>query len=222
MLEQASFARVTIVHPINLTGTAWWLASGWSDEQRKVFTAKFPATEFMKSDFYRNRVAFYSSRLNKSSLSPQETALYLNDYAWYLATHASDDALGEAEKAVRRSVELFPQVPKNVQPVILDTQAYILMREGRLEEARALYGRIFAQVNGTDFDLEWAYRYSRVLDAMGKGAEADKYARSASGYRLPMNLCSFVPPDGLRRRPALNKWNFRGFQPVYRSSSPAT
>ncbi|MDE6445676.1 MAG: tetratricopeptide repeat protein [Alistipes sp.] len=102
-------------------------------------------------------------------LSP-DNALVLNNYAYFLA----EEGL-ELEKALAMSSRAVALTDNN--PTYLDTQAWVLFRLGRPEEARKIMQQAIA-LDGRN-SAELALHYGDILHALGQRFMAETYWRKA-------------------------------------------
>jgi hypothetical protein len=86
---------------------AWWLATGWNSDQRKILIAKFGAEDPKQTETFKQELKLVDENLDQASNSAVR-AKALNDKAWRLATYGVD--LDQAESAVREALKCMLKV----------------------------------------------------------------------------------------------------------------
>lgn len=109
----------------DFSGSAWWFASGWSDDQIHDLSARFPTRGFESSPAFRRVI---------EELEPEKgSANALNNRAWFRASCGAE--LDQALKDVDEALSAAPD-----DPDILDTRGYIRLQlgdvAGALEDLR--------------------------------------------------------------------------------------
>jgi uncharacterized protein YjbI with pentapeptide repeats len=195
-LRNVQFASAEIKE-VNFTDTAWWLASGWNEQQIDQLEKAFPHARYLNSDGYRRglsekTVDVENARERKDAAA---VAMALNDLAWYRAIHGLE--LAEAEEEVSRALQGNPN-----ESAFLDTKAYILMQKGDFQEAKRLLALALGLLDrptpsSTELRAkrpEGLYRYALTLEYLGETAEANTYYQVVSSVRYdPTHEMLLVP-----------------------------
>src|SRR5262249_47915197 len=138
-VRSASFWGVTFPENLvpNLTGTAWWTASGWSMDQVNQFSLLYTKEKFKDSRRFRDELKRLRGAVERTSSGLQK-AETLNAKAWDLATYGLDlaDASASALEAIRIVQMLKMDQNESIRKEAVkkeaaykDTLAYILMQQ---------------------------------------------------------------------------------------------
>jgi uncharacterized protein YjbI with pentapeptide repeats len=156
-------------------GTAWWLASGWSEAQRTTLAKAFPTAKIGATAVYVADVREQKKRLSRAASADERVATRLS-LARYMAVRGTDlrEALQYADQAVRLSKRNARA--HNMRGFILYMLGEPAAARTALETARTL----------APDDAEIAYHLSLVYQQLG---DADK----ATIYRSQSERGSYRP-----------------------------
>jgi len=205
-LEGASFAQARFDSGLSLSGSSWWLASGWDLTAIAELERRFPHAEYEKSDSFKrlheeklrdvptptgteNDDDERGSPLNNNV----EKAFALNELAWWLAICGAQ--LDGAEVAARDAVRITAGTSDSQDEAYhKDTLAYILMQRRNISEASALMADVIAAL-GQEGPSEVYLRYAWVLNQMGSTEQADVMLRRAvvDGNYVPTHELVLLP-----------------------------
>jgi len=125
-IVDADFRLRTLVTGISVrdadfSGTAWWLASGWSAEQLRDLSTRFPPNDsIVNSKLYKDAMSkFESQLLGADSVNQAET---YGQRAWFRAVRGVElrEALSDVQQAL--------YVRQEPDPDVLDTRGYIRLQ----------------------------------------------------------------------------------------------
>lgn len=201
-LYKTDFSGVSF-KALNLEGTAWWLARGWSPKQLRRLRRQFPPEKYLQSTSYKDLIKEKEKDV-RAARSHAERAEALNNLAWTRTIRA-----GDLKKALVESTEALKLVGGK-DPAKLDTRAQIYLQMNDFDKARADLDKAFGIRPGTVPDPKdlkrpalvlmpfLFYRYALVLDYQGQDSQAHQLYRTAldSGYE-PYHEQLTKPPRSL-------------------------
>jgi uncharacterized protein YjbI with pentapeptide repeats len=173
IVRYASFWDVTFEadNPPNFHNSAWWLATGWNKDQRKILTTKFSNEDLKGSESIKQELNLVDENLDQASNSVVR-AKALNDKAWTLATLGID--LDNAERAVTEALKIYSTVGQSIlSPRDVGnaegTLGYILIQKLRLPEAQKFLSNA---MRDRDDDASIYFHYALTLWIQGNVGEA--------------------------------------------------
>lgn len=173
-------------------GTAWWIASGWSDAQRATLMKAFPPARIRTTAVYAADVKEQKKRVSQAASRDElvATRLYL---ARYMAVRGTDlrEALRYADEAVRLSRR---------NALAHDIRGFILYLLGQPAAARAALET--ARTSAPD-NPEIAYHLSLVYQELGETDEATSYRSQSEkdGYEPSYELVLEPQPQAVATAP---------------------
>ena len=101
-LRSASFRDVAINGDLIFTGTAWWLAFGWTLPQIEKFAAKYSDLDIEKAKVFDKDIIARKKEVD-NALSAEDRVRALNEVAWTYAIYGADlkTAKEYAQKALK-------------------------------------------------------------------------------------------------------------------------
>ncbi|MET4387314.1 uncharacterized protein YjbI with pentapeptide repeats [Bradyrhizobium sp. F1.4.3] len=180
-LRSASFRNVAIIDgELNLAGTAWWLAFGWSLPQIEKFADQQKNARIEEAKGFNDDISLRKKEL-KNATSPEDRVRALNKVAWTYATYGAGLKVAKEEYAQKALDEV--KAIKGKSEVWLadsranftDTIAYIWLQEGNPKEAV----RLLEQPGIVDADSgsDLLFRYAFALHALALEKEGDEKER---------------------------------------------
>ena len=170
---------------LNFEDTAWWLAYGWSPEQVRRLSKKFPPKEYLRSSRYKKSIEEKMQAVQNAP-SEMERAIALNDLAWERAIQRGD--LDQALSEVTEALDL----ESGNDPDALDTRAQIYLQMNKLDKARVDLDKAFGISPGSIPDPEeysfshlrpyLFFRYGLILDYQGNKEQAAHLYQAAIDY----------------------------------------
>jgi uncharacterized protein YjbI with pentapeptide repeats len=189
-LRSASFRNVGINGDLIFTGTAWWLAFGWTLPQIEKFTAQYSDPNIKEAKIFNEDIDSAKKKA-VSAVDPEDRVQKLNEIAWTYAIYGADlktakdyaqKALDEikAIKTIKGKSETW--IAKN-RANFTDTMAYILLQEGQPEKAVELLEQPGIVATNSDGDLIFRYAFALHALALGKkGDEKERLEQKAQAY----------------------------------------
>jgi hypothetical protein len=220
-LREASFWAVSLdegTH-IGLRNTAWWLATGWGSEDVHELLDRgkgSPAKPLIETIGFRKEMERIQKALFETTPNTFERALVLHDLAWTLAiwgitaspqqSSASCQADGNYPKnaldAVDRAICIAVDQKKDEDRLSFqDTKAYILMQNGRMAEAAAIYDKpeMKGQLDGGEVSFRAAlaqYAVAREEAARQRAARLfEQVLRNYVPSHELKHLRQYIPPE---------------------------
>jgi uncharacterized protein YjbI with pentapeptide repeats len=187
-LRSTSFRNVGIKGHLVFTGTAWWLALGWTLPQIEQFVAEYKDLNIKEAKVFTEEVASGRKKI-ENTVAPEDRVLVLNDLAWTYATYGADlniakeyvqKALNEnqtRQKALNENKKIKENKEKSETWIadnnanFADTMAYILLQEGQPAEAVKLLEQPGIVDANSDGDL--MFRYAVALHALAQEQQGD-------------------------------------------------
>jgi hypothetical protein len=184
-LRSTSFRNVRIKGKLVFTGTAWWLALGWTLPQIEQLVTDYKDLKINEAKVFNNDVALRQKKVKEATV-PEDRMQALNELAWTYAIYGTDleiakghseEALNEI-KAIKGKSETWIA---NSSANFADTLAYIMLQQGRPEEAEKLLkpGIEISQ------DGESMFRYAVALHALAsekEGQDKEQLEQKAQAY----------------------------------------
>jgi tetratricopeptide (TPR) repeat protein len=193
--------------------TTWWLAVGWTADQRRLL-ARWPPASYATTGTYREQL----NRLDKqvdAAETGADSAAALNERSWYRAVRGA-----ELQKAVADAKQSLELVPGDIHA--LDTRGYVLLQLGKRYAALADFS--LSVTREPDFSRDHSpgerlYHWGLALEYIGAAKVADSVFRKSDslGYcptyeevltpRLgPNTRASSCPLGSPSRRRVVNAW----------------
>jgi uncharacterized protein YjbI with pentapeptide repeats len=100
-LRSTSFRNVVINGDLNFTGTAWWLAVGWTLPQIEKFAAKYSDLDIEKAKVFDKDIIDRKKEVD-NAVSAEDRVRALNEVAWTYAIYGADLKMAKeyAQKAL--------------------------------------------------------------------------------------------------------------------------
>ena len=181
-LRSASFRDVAINGDLIFTGTAWWLAFGWTLPQIEKFAAKYSDLDIEKAKVFDKDIIARKKEVD-NALSAEDRVRALNEVAWTYAIYGAD--LKTAKEYAQKALEEFRAIKTikgkseawiaKTRMNFTDTKAYILLQEGHPAEAVKLLEEPGIVDTNSDGDL--LFRYAFALHALALEKEGDEKER---------------------------------------------
>ena len=181
-LRSASFRDVAINGDLIFTGTAWWLAFGWTLPQIEKFAAKYSDLDIEKAKVFDKDIIARKKEVD-NALSAEDRVRALNEVAWTYAIYGAD--LKTAKEYAQKALEEFRAIKTikgkaeawiaKTRRNFTDTKAYILLQEGHPAEAVKLLEEPGIVDTNSDGDL--LFRYAFALHALALEKEGDEKER---------------------------------------------
>ncbi|BAM89493.1 hypothetical protein S58_35000 [Bradyrhizobium oligotrophicum S58] len=174
-LRSTSFWHVKLMgRSPNFTGTAWWLAFGWSRKTIEQLAKDYPREALRQARTYQDDVA--RSLTAPPDEKPIDRAVRLNDLAWTYAIYGIDldsaAKVGEEAAAIYESLRSEPTAAQSlsVDPYnnLLDTRAYIFLQQGKIDEAKAALEKLSNRRLETYGASLFKYAVARTVYALGR------------------------------------------------------
>jgi hypothetical protein len=170
-LRSASFRDVAINGDLIFTGTAWWLAFGWTFPQIEKFADKYGGLDIGKAKVFDKDIIARKKEVD-NALSAEDRARALNEVAWTYAVYGAD--LKMAKEYALKALEEFRAIKKikgksenwiaKTRMNFTDTKAYILLQEGDPAGAVKLFEE--PGIIGANSDGDLLFRYALALHAL--------------------------------------------------------
>jgi uncharacterized protein YjbI with pentapeptide repeats len=178
-VRDVSFQNVAFEGHImpDFSRSAWWLAKGWSREQRRMLAEQARPADLEETKSFKDLLLFHDRQVAAVRLNDNlERAGALNNKAWALAIRGV--RLAEAKELVEQALNLLNANDRNQRQLsanIQDTLAYILMETNQIDQARQTLSRI------ADIDPSFMFHYAVALAAGGNTDEAIEKLKLAMG-----------------------------------------
>ncbi len=176
-LDGANFSGARI-DGAQFSETAWWLAVGWTADQRRLLT-RWPPASYATTGTYRAQLGRLDRQVDAAETGA-DSAAALNERSWYRAVHGAE--LQQATADAKRSLELLPGDIHT-----LDTRGYVFLQLGQRYAALADFQR--SVTREPDFSRDHApgerlYHWGLALERVGAGKVADSVFRKSDslGY----------------------------------------
>ncbi|WP_342732715.1 pentapeptide repeat-containing protein [Bradyrhizobium sp. B117] len=178
-LRSTSFRNVTINGDLTFTGTAWWLAFGWTLPQIEKFAAQYGKIKIEDAKIFNKDIDARKKNLAGAG-GPENHARALNEVAWTYAIYGADlpsalksvnDALDELKKIKGASKEWLADSRAN----FTDTKAYILLQLDKPKDAVDLFGGLERDEALSRGDL--LFKYAIALHALATLEKSDDERR---------------------------------------------
>ncbi len=164
------------------TGTAWWLAFGWTLPQIEKFAAQYSDLNIKKAKIFDKDIISRKKEVD-NALSPEDRVRALNELAWTYAIYGAD--LKIAKQYAQKALEEFSEIKTikgksetwiaKTRMNFTDTKAYILLQEGDPAGAVELLEKPGIIETNSDGDL--IFRYAFALHALALEKEGDEKGR---------------------------------------------
>lgn len=125
----------------NFTGSAWWLAYGWTSDQVDELSNRYPLYQYLRSPAYFRRIQQAFDAVAESQPGTLTNAEKLNDVAWLYATSGGD--LEDAESFVVYAISTLNALEAPISPDsyrrtlanFLDTLGYVLLQRAARQKS---------------------------------------------------------------------------------------
>lgn len=171
-LEYASAKDVRGINSAKLDQTNWWLLKGLTDETINDFQARWPITNYGKSEAALRHLQRKLDAV-KGASSDSGRVVALNNVAWFRAVSGMD--LETAREEVNQSIQL------SSYPGNLDTLGYINLILKDYNAAERSFAAAIIPESDVFIDVKPAviYHLALALDYQGKDGEARKRYKEA-------------------------------------------
>ncbi len=167
-LRSTSFRQVKLQQDKtpNFTGTAWWLARGWTFKQIDKIDEDYGRDKLKEVKSYQEDLARNQKRVEGAE-KPIDRAAALNDLAWTYAIYGID--LAAAREAADKAQAIFEQLrndpawAQDTYENLQDTLAYILLQQKDFEGAKLTLERVPKKL---EREGETMFKYAIALQAL--------------------------------------------------------
>lgn len=184
-LTQATVEGAILSDTTKFSGTAWWLARGWSTSQIAELEQKWPHTKITESSKFKTELQQLDTQVNRSRTVEEELAVALNNRAWFRAERGVqlDRALIDARQAVEIARRLSAKgLSTDVKKLamMLDTEGYIQLQlngnaqgaVATLKESVDLFRRVELSGEPSELRREAYYHLGVAYEYVGQWDKA--------------------------------------------------
>ncbi len=174
-LRSTSFRNVRINGELTFTGTAWWLALGWTLPQFEKLAARYGDPNMKEAEIFKEDIKSRMAEVDKASV-PVWRVQALNDVAWTYTIYGAD--LEMAKEYAQKALDGLKTIPENRKDWIddnranfTDTIAYIFLQERQPARAVELLEQpgILEILRGDSI-----FRYAVALHALASEKNGDE------------------------------------------------
>ncbi|OCK59155.1 pentapeptide repeat-containing protein [Bradyrhizobium sp. LMTR 3] len=174
-LRSTSFRNVGINGELTFTGTAWWLAFGWTLPQFEKLAARYGDPNMKEAEIFKEDIKSRMAEVDKASV-PVWRVQALNDVAWTYTIYGADREM--AREYAQKALDELKTIPENRKAWIddnranfTDTIAYTFLQERQPARAVKLLEQpgILETLRG---DL--IFRYAVALHALALEKNGDE------------------------------------------------
>jgi hypothetical protein len=176
-LRSTSFRHVKVGGDLVFTGTAWWLAFGWTLPQIDRLVADYKDFEIKNAKVFNEDVASRRKKVVEATI-PEDRVQALNELAWTYAIYGVN--LEKAKEHAQMALDEMGAIKGKSETWIAtnrtnfaDTMAYIWLQEGHPAQAVELLGPGIE----TSPEGDSMFRYAVALHALAQGKEQEERER---------------------------------------------